>query len=412
MLDILNRATARRALLSASAGFPPHFADGSEGTLAAIRAIGFIQIDTNSTVARAHDHALWSRVPGYEPSMISGLETGPRRVFEYWAHSAAYLPLEDLRYCVPRMNRIRRDVHDWYGVDRAASRAVLERVEAEGPVLARDFVRHDGAKGAWWDWKPAKRALEYLFHAGELVSVTRKGFQKTYDLASRHLPPGFRDLPLSMEELAVWYVRRSLDVYGIVARDEFGYQRRDGRGGIRHAIDDALATGALVPVELEGCPGVPYVARPGIFEAAAGSGETATMAPSAFILSPFDPLIIQRKRLARLFGTDYSLECYLPAGKRVFGYFALPVLYLPGNGDGGFVGLMDAKADRASGVFRILRLRVELPAPERTPFIRAFGKQVRGYAAFCGCSRVECCEPECSPPGFAKKLEAALMNGA
>jgi uncharacterized protein len=148
-----------------------------------------VQIDTISVVERAHHHVLWSRDRDYRPTVLPALEAEPRQAFEYWAHAAAYLPMSDYRYCLPRMRRIAADGHEWFASDRRMEDWVRDRIRAEGPLRSQDF-ESDGARGPWWDWKPAKAALEYLFQSGELMVAARPGFQKLYDLAERVLPPG------------------------------------------------------------------------------------------------------------------------------------------------------------------------------------------------------------------------------
>jgi len=377
----LSSTQARRIALSAGAGFHRPEGRGPAAVADLIGRIGFVQIDTISVVERAHHHILAARLPGYKTPW---LDKAP--VFEYWAHAAAFLPWRDYRHTLPRKQRVREHGHDWFRVDRADADAVLERIRAEGPLMARDF-ESAGGKAGWWDWKPAKRALEFLSMSGELM-VTRQGFQKVFDLTERVLPPGTDTRPPTPGEHAAWYVDRALDAWGLAARDEFAYQRREHTDQVAEVLKQREEEGSLVRVTVEGWPKVPYWVR------SADLGRVdALPAPdrALHILSPFDPLVIHRKRTLRLFAFDFVIECYVPAPKRKFGYFALPLLW----GDT-FAGLLDAKADRAAGRLVIQNLRYDGPPRRRAAFDAAFAKALVKFAAFNGV------EP---PPSYAARSD-------
>jgi len=259
-------------------------------------------------------------------------------------------------------------------VERSEADRVLERIRCEGPLMARDFEAPKRTAG-WWDWKPAKRALEYLFMAGDLM-VCRQGFQKIFNLTERVLPTGTDTRLPSPREQASWYVDRALDAWGLVARDELAYQRREHVDQIDGVLQDRAGEGSLVRVAVEGVPKTPYWVRSGDLEKVDSlPGPDRTLR----ILSPFDPFLIHRKRVSRLFAFDFSIECYLPAPKRTFGYFALPLFW----GDS-FVGLLDAKADRGAGTLVVQHLRYDGPPQKRAAFDAAFGKAVGKFAAFNG----------------------------
>ncbi|HRY53832.1 MAG TPA: crosslink repair DNA glycosylase YcaQ family protein [Spirochaetia bacterium] len=423
MSESIDLATARRLALGASGLLPQAsaggeaFPRGAAGAAAAIGRLGSVQIDTISVVERAHHHVLWSRVPGYRLDAIPRLEGEPRLVFEYWSHAAAYLPLGEYRFCLPRMDRIRAEGHQWFRADQKAVAYVRDRIRAEGPLRAQDFAEPmKGARG-WWDWKPAKIALEYLFHAGELFCLRRVGFQKLYDLAERSLPPSLELAFPDAREQAARHVDRAAASLGIFAPREVAYLRKDGVAGIPEEIEARLESGSLVRVEVEGLAersGRPLelLAEPAALEAAAAPPATR---PRARILSPFDPAIIDRKRAARLLGLDYQLECYLPEAKRRFGYFALPILYVDGSGGSGFVGLADAKAEREEGLLRLCRLAVAAPGawagrrrPSASALASAIAAELRRFAAFNGAARVELGKVEAEDARFEPALEARL----
>lgn len=368
-MSILALAQARRLALAAGSGFARPRRRGPAAVADLVDRMGYVQIDTISVVERAHHHILAARLPGYRHEWLDQAS-----VFEYWAHAAAYLPWRDFRYTLPRKERIKANGHDWFHADKTEADRVLERIRAEGPLMARHFEAAKATTG-WWDWKPAKRALEYLFMAGELM-VVRQGFQKVFDLTERVLPQDTDTRSPTPREQAEWYVDRTLDAWGLAARDEFAYQRKECTEGIDAVLRDREDEGDLVRVRVDGLPKVDYWLR------SADLGRVDVLkAPgrSLRILSPFDPFLIHRKRMRRLFGFDFAIECYLPAAKRTFGYFALPLL----QGDA-FVGLLDAKADRSSGTLVVRNLRYDGAPKNRARFEHFLNTALVDYAKFNG----------------------------
>lgn len=360
---------ARRLALAAGAGFHRATRRGPETVAEIVDRIGYVQIDTISVVERAHHHILATRIPRYQTEW---LERAP--VFEYWAHAAAYLPWRDFRYTLPRKERIKANGHDWFRADKAEAERVLERIRSEGPLMARHFETSRRPAG-WWDWKPAKRALEYLFMAGDLM-VVRQGFQKVFDLTERVLPAGTDTRTPTPHEHAAWYVDRALDAWGLAARDEMAYLRKEHVAHIDAVLRQREEEGSLVRVTVEGIPKTAYWVRPADLERIdAGKAPDRTLR----IVSPFDPFLIHRKRMRRLFGFDFAIECYLPAAKRTFGYFALPLFQ-----GTSFVGLLDAKADRSAGRLIVHNLRYDGPAKRRAPFDRSLNKALDAFARFNG----------------------------
>ena len=360
---------ARRLALAAGAGFHRATRRGPETVAEIVDRIGYVQIDTISVVERAHHHILATRIPRYQTEW---LERAP--VFEYWAHAAAYLPWRDFRYTLPRKERIKANGHDWFRADKAEAERVLARIRSEGPLMARHFETSRRPAG-WWDWKPAKRALEYLFMAGDLM-VVRQGFQKVFDLTERVLPPGTDTRIPTPHEQAAWYVDRALDAWGLAARDEMAYLRKEHVAHIDAVLRQREEQGSLLRVTVEGIPKTAHWVRPVDLERIdAGKAPDRTLR----IVSPFDPFLIHRKRMRRLFGFDFAIECYLPTAKRTFGYFALPLLQ-----GTDFVGLLDAKADRSAGRLIVQNLRYDGPAKRRAPFDRSLNKALDAFARFNG----------------------------
>jgi uncharacterized protein len=428
MKEKLSLARARLAATAAS-GIGQDFPPGQDGTLAVLKRLGSVQIDTISVVERAHHHVLRSRNPDYGAEHIAALEAKPRRLIEYWSHAAAYLPIEDYRFCIPRMERIRVQGHEWYRADKRTTRRVLDRIRAEGPLRAQDF---EGAKGGqgWWDWKPAKRALEYLFQAGDLVAVGRRGFQKVYDLAERALPPGLDLRPPTADDMAAFYLDRATLALGVFAEEDIAYMRKDGLEGIPGELATRVEEGRLVELRIadgEGARGAGsrasvdriHYADPELLASDPGlpscNPAPRTDGGKLVVLSPFDPLLIDRRRAKRLFGVAYQLECYLPARKREFGYFALPLLYLGPEGDATLVGRLDAKAERGRAALVAKRLSLDPPKVEGKSlsiagFARVAAEALSGFAAFNRAEAIELERFESKNGRLERSLRAAVSR--
>jgi uncharacterized protein YcaQ len=382
------RRIALRAQLLATAP-PPAGPDGTgrasrptgcDAAREVLRHLGYVQIDTISVVERAHHHVLATRVPGYRPAHLAEL-LRERRIFEYWSHAASYLPIEDFRFALPRMQAFAegRRAH-WHRRDRADQARVLERIRAEGPRQARDFEAPAGRKaGPWFEWKPAKRALEQLWVEGRLMVRERQGFQKVYDLTERVLPPDVDRTPPTPFEHALHLARSALRAHGLVQEPEIRYLRRGLDRVVRQAVVQLMEAGEALPARVEGLPQRRYLVRPDAL------GLTTAGGPEPLrILSPFDNLVIQRKRLRELFGFDYFIECYLPEARRKYGYFTLPLLH----GER-FVGRLNAKADRAAGVLRLESLHWEPGRPAASRPWPELGAALREFARFNGCADVD-----------------------
>jgi uncharacterized protein YcaQ len=413
MAESIDLGGARR-IAARAAGLGRPFAAGDAGAGEAIRHLSAVQIDTISVVERAHHHILWSRVPRYAQAQLGRLEAEPRRIIEYWSHAAAYLPIKEYRYCLPRMERVRSRGHDWFEADAKTVAMVRERIAAEGPLRVQDFEGPRRGSTGWWDWKPAKVALEYLFHSGELVSRGRAGFQKRYDLAERALPPDLDLRRPSVQEMAAYYVDVAARALGAFTEADVAYRRRDLVDGIPDEIAQRVEAGSLVELRLAGSEaGKSWYAPPELLDEAGSGGERARV----FVLSPFDPLVIDRRRTKRLFGVEFQIECYLPAQRRNFGYFALPLLFRDSDGATSFAGRLDAKADRGRETLILRRLSVSGISPRRrVSFAAALAAELRRYAVFNGCGSLGLGLVEAEDPALAaaivKRLGAATETEA
>ena len=367
-------------------------------TLSAIEHLGYIQIDTISVVQRAHHHTLWNRNPRYKSSHLDQL-VADKQVFEYWSHAAAYLPMRDFRFTLPRKNAIANGSQDHWGArDDRLMKSILRRIEKEGPLMARDF-EYSGKKTGDWGLKPAKRALEYLFMQGDLMACYRANFHKVYDLTERALPENVDTSLPSSEEYARFLINRYLRANGLGQAAEMAYLLKDTKTLVSSALLDMISSGELVEVHTGGGT---YFALPASLDLL----DKSLARSRVRILSPFDNLLIQRKRMKRLFGFDYLVECYVPEAKRRYGYFSLPVLW-----DGQLVARMDCKADRKTSIFHINQLFLEPVAAKKAPaFCLAFARELESFCAFNQCKTVQL--HHTSPTNYRSTLSAAIKGQA
>ena len=372
-LDRLKRlALASQGLIGRSP-----FGTGTSGAIKTIEHLSYIQLDSISVIERAHNHIWRSRVPDFRPDQSNQL-LEDAQVFEYWAHAAAYLPIKEYRYYLADKSAVKDGtLRRGYTKDRKLMAQVLKRIADEGPLASKDLEDRRTKSNGWWDWKPAKRAVEALYFEGELMISSRAGFQKTYNLAERVLPKGIDSTPPTIEERASHMLDQQLACHGLVSAVGATYGRRDAalRQAMKAELAQRLAAGTLVTVTLPN--NSLYYIEPQHLEQPMPRLDNRLK-----ILSPFDNAVIQRKRLIDLFAFDYQLECYVPAPKRRYGYLALPLLYKDN-----FVGRMDCKAHRADKVLEIKGLFFE--SGHDTPEVHAaLDKALPDFAGFQGCETI------------------------
>jgi uncharacterized protein YcaQ len=335
----ITRSQARRIWLRAQKlDTPAPFGTGPGATPAAIRHLGYVQIDTIHVIERCHHHILFARIPDYRREHLHRAQSVDKNVFEYWTHALSYIPIEDMRYYVRAMRRYWQLRSVWFtNVKDNDVRKVLTRIRQNGALTIRDIdddvlVEKDHA---WASRKPSKRALQLAFYKGLVTISQRAGMLKTYELMGRHF--GWQRLPpaASIAQTTEYLVDRALRAQGVVSIDSICYLKAAGKPAVRRVIDRRVRRNELVPVDLEGAGKLQHWVRPETLEQ---RGETSEL---VHILSPFDPLINQRQRLQLIFGYEHRFEAYVPKSKRVFGYFACPVLV----GDE-IVAAIDLKTDR------------------------------------------------------------------
>ncbi len=319
------------------------FGDGVAATAAAVAHLGYVQIDTINVIERCHHHILFTRIPSYRREHLGHAQSIDKSVFEYWTHALSYVPARDIRFFIAEMKRHRKEPGGWSGsVQPKDLRKVMRLIREQGALTIRDIdddVLVD-KQHLWASRKPSKRALELGFYNGALAITRREGMLKTYDLMERHF--GWETMPkaASERERIAYLLDRALQSQGVVSLDSICHLAASEKPAVCRLIDARVRRGELVPVALEGAE---KGSRRSEHWASPQALETmhAPQAGLVHILSPFDPLVIQRKRMQLFFDYEHRFEAYLPKEKRVFGYFALPVLV----GDR-IVAALDLKTDR------------------------------------------------------------------
>ncbi|MCW3070726.1 MAG: uncharacterized protein JWO44_616 [Bacteroidetes bacterium] len=388
-----------RLLALNSQGLPDaHFGKGKKGALSVIQHLGYVQIDTLAVVARAHHHTLYSRLPDYKESFLGELMEKDKSVFEYWSHAASYLPMSDYRYSLPRKKLFAEGKSHWFAQDKKIMKYVLDRIRAEGALQSKDFEFKRTGPGNWYEWKPAKKALEQLFMDGTLMVARRQGFQKVYDLAERVLPPDVNTEMPTAAEYAEYLVKKAVEANGVVEEKEIAYLRKGLKESVNKALKKLIKSGEYKEVRAEGYGDSPFITSLEQLDAM----EKLKLKKDIHLLSPFDNLVIQRKRLQRFFGFDYQVECYVPEPKRKFGYFCLPVLY----GDA-FAGRFDPKADRATKTFYVKVMHFEKGFKPDDKFNTVFAEKLKAFATFNGCTKIKIGEAE---KGWKKEITKKLKD--
>jgi uncharacterized protein len=341
-------AAALRRYVVAHQGYAARFRRATGDDIAAeITRLQAVQLDSIAAVDRAHRLTLSSRVGAYDEAELS-LLLRSGRVFEYWAHEACLLPIEDYQLFKRRMVTLKD--HHWWGRERTTEgrkveRRVLARIDEEGALPVRAF---EGKSEPMWGWKPEKRALEHLFAAGELAITGRQGFQRLYDLPERVIPREYLEAPTPTEdEFRRGYTLRAVEGRGVLTEAGIAEHGRfdGGAKAVKPHVDVLVADGLLRRVQVDD-DGPPVIVPT---EAELDGSPTA-----AVLLSPFDNLMWDRAFLRRLFGFEHLIEVYKREHERVYGYYVLPLLL----GDR-FVGRADLKADRKRGVLQVKRFTPE-----------------------------------------------------
>lgn len=386
----LSNADARRIFLARQGLSRPRGVLTKTGLLDLITDLGFVQVDSIATVERAHHHILFARNPNYRREHLTRLLEKDGELFEHWTHDAAIIPSLFFPYWKHRFARARQTLaarwRSWHenGFETYVDH-VLERVEAEGRLMSRDFEQDVEAgkrpPGGWWNWHPEKTALEYHWRIGNLAIAGREGFQKVYDLAERVIPARHYAGEVSHDEFIDWACSSALDRLGFATHGEIA-----AFWGLI-APDEARAWVAANAKRLEPVLIAPADAtRERASHAFRGSAEALAALPPPpprlRVLSPFDPLLRDRNRAERLFGFNYRIEVFVPAPKRVYGYYVFPIL----EGDR-IVGRIDMKADRKAGTLDVRRLWLEKGVRPSKARLAALDAELSRLGRFAGVER-------------------------
>ena len=397
MKTVLSTIEAKKIALKAQLldGYPVQ-ASGKAGVAHIIDRLGYLQIDTISVIKRSHHHTLWLRHQDYHEEMLHDLQAKDFAVFEYWTHAMSYLPISDFRYYLPRMRNFADPKSKWAQQQVQTCQhlfdPILERIRKEGPLSSKDFEPSPGKQsGTWWDWKPAKSALELLFWRGDLMIRERKNFHKIYDLTERVLPAQIDTTLPEPGELGMFWVRRALSAFGLATERQMrrflqpessrdAEQQIASKELIVRTIQTLVDANELIPVTIEDDQTTRYYTTHQTLEQIT----TFPLSARVNLLSPFDNLIIQRDRAKALFGLDYTLECYVPEEKRMYGYFVLPILW-----GTDFVGWLDPKADRKQKTLVIINLNLHADFRVTDEFLTELSQTLIDLAHFNECENIE-----------------------
>jgi uncharacterized protein YcaQ len=361
MKENISLAMARRIALAAQ-GFAdprPNSTPDRRHLARVLGRTGLLQIDSVSAVVRAHYMPLYSRLGPYPLALLDNAAvTRKRRVFEYWAHEASFLPVETYPLMRWRMERAERGEEMYNGLAKwGRERAtyiedIYREVVERGPIAASALEGQKGS-GGWWGWSDAKRAFEWLFWAGRITTASRRGFERLYDLPERVLPPAILALPVpSPEDAHRELLRISARAHGVATAGDLRDYFRLSPADIKGRIEELVEAGDLLPLRVEGWSKPVYLHK---------DARVPRKIEARALLAPFDPVVFERARTERLFDFRYRIEIYTPAEKRQYGYYVLP--FLLGER---IVARIDLKADRPAGVLRVHAAYAEPGAPPQT----------------------------------------------
>ncbi len=369
----INLKTARQFIIA------NQFDSEKKSTYEIIQHLGYVQIDTISVIQRTHHHVLWTRNPKYQLNELTQLSK-EKKIFDYWAHAASYLPMQDYRYSLIRKSQVGDGNGFWYKRDPKNMKYILDRIKAEGALMSRDFKKEKKKTDVPWMKSPINQAMMLLFMEGEIMISERQGFQKKFDLPERLLPNNVITKMPTEEEYFKYLITRDLRAHGIMKAREFGYLLKIDRKQLKLLLGKMVKEGELEEIEIKERVGETYFTLPKALD----KFSNKKIKKKLHLLSPFDNLIIQRKRLKELFDFEYLLECYVPAAKRKVGYFSLPILY-----GTEFVGQIDLKADRKKKILLVKNLVWENEKKKSDSFLRIFNKKINALMHFNNCEEID-----------------------
>jgi len=386
-------ADAARLLLSAQGLCADPRRRATRGALLSlIDQLGFVQVDSINVVARAHDLTLWSRLHGYRPAQLVALLEKDRRLFEHWTHDASIIPTEFYAHWKPRFRRDRSRIPAsawWRSLlgDRAAQVMdhVKQRIADDGPLSSADF-EHDRPRQGFWDWKPEKAALEFLWRVGELAVARRVNFQKFYDLTERILPNAHAQPEPDDAAHVEWICTSAAErLVLFTPRELAAFWNAVELSAAQVFCARAAKAGRIIPVEIELAQGGPPQEAWALADYAQRLAALPidTSSTQVRLLCPFDPVLRDRARCLRRFGFDYRFEAFTPPAKRQYGYYVLPIL----EGER-LIGRLDPKLHRDDAQLEVRALYFEPGVRKTAARKRAVRSAVEELATFLGATEV------------------------
>jgi hypothetical protein len=371
-----------------------------------IDQLGCIQIDTLHMVRRSQYIVLWSRLGNYAPDDFDAMASAAdRRIFEGWQHAASLIPLSAYRYQLPRQRNMRDHPSTWYNslldetVQKEFVPQVLERIRSEGALKVSDFESDGHRGGTWWNWRPAKVALEILYANGDLMIADRIKFQRVYDLTERVLPAWVDRTEPTAEERERFWVELGARALGVCRPRHAGDYTWMGISHSRPIVEELARKGILISItgKLANGDSAELIIHRDNLSLLEQAADGALKAERTTFLSPFDSLWWANRRDEQLWGFHQSIEAYLPAPKRVYGYFCLPILHHER-----LVGRFDPKLERKTGTLRLKSLYLEPGIKPTDELVRDTAACMRDFMAFHAARELVIERSE--PAGFAGKL--------
>jgi hypothetical protein len=377
-LDSLSIKEARALALAAQGFDSPRTKTKSTtaDAVALIKKLGVIQIDSVNVLVRSQELPLFSRLGDHDRNAIPKA-TSQGKIFEYWGHEAAHLPVElhpmfRFKMHAARSGKLKHwGLTSFYAENKAFVKRILKHVEVNGSVTARELSTRTTKKSSWWDWDEAKTALEYLFLTGELMSCGRgSDFARVYDIPERVLPRKILQMPTPSEtEARKELLVRAMRAQGVATMRDLADYYRQKPAIVKPLVSQLVEQGVLREVSVDGWQDKAYVHR---------NAQLPKRLFATALLSPFDSLVWCRPRNERLFNFHYRIEIYTPKEKRKFGYYVLPFMM---NGE--MVGRVDLKADRENLKLNVQSVHTE-KGIKRAMINSALNNELRTMASWLG----------------------------
>ena len=358
----------------------------ADSIISVVSKIRALQIDTLQMVKRSHFLALWSRIGTYDEKLLNELTySNNRRFFEYWYHAACIIPIEEFGYRIPIMKKHfqkkTRRWHSWPNEKNNSSTIteVLNKIKSNGPLRASDFDDIKKQRGSWWNWKPSKRALEYLNDSGITVVADRINFQRVYGLTESHIPKSLRDKNYSEQDTFAHDIEMSLKATGICSPSQVGNYTHMKQGISKSIVKEVIRSGTAIEIIGRDNSGeeIGLLIHKDNLHFLELAADGALNSERTTFLSPFDSLFWAKGRDESIFSFTQVLECYKPKNQRKWGYFCLPILHR-----GSLIGRFDPKLDRKTGTMTIKSLHLEPEIQPDEEMIAKVTESMRDFLSF------------------------------